>query len=107
MGICFMGNFLLIIYIAVSLNKMVQYFYLKTVVQFLLMQVNVCDKKTYLDLCKEGFEFLKSNGYNGFSVVKEEEFKIKLCTFTYWIANKLHLNSLLYSLLRPLHLQIG
>lgn len=88
-------------------NKMVQYFYLKTVVQFLLMQVNVCDKKTYLDLCKEGFEFLKSNGYNGFSVVKEEEFKIKLCTFTYWIANKLHLNSLLYSLLRPLHLQIG
>ena len=27
MGICFMGNFLLIIYIAVSLNKMVQYFF--------------------------------------------------------------------------------
>ena len=27
MGICFMGNFLLIIYVAVSLNKMVQYFF--------------------------------------------------------------------------------
>ncbi len=88
-------------------NKMIQYFYLKTVVLFLLMQVNVCDKKAYLKFCKEGFEFLKSMGYDSFSLVEEDELKVKLCTTIYWLANKLHLNGLLYSLLRPLHLQIG
>lgn len=88
-------------------NKMIQYFYLKTVVQFLLMQVNVCDKKTYLQLCHEAFNFLKYHGYNGYSPVKEEEFKIRICVFAYWIANKMHLHGLLYSLVRPLHLQIG
>lgn len=88
-------------------NKMIQYFYLKTVVQFLLMQVNVCDKKTYLQLCHEAFNFLKYHGYNGYSPVKEEEFKIRFCVFAYWIANKMHLHGLLFSLVRPLHLQIG
>lgn len=88
-------------------DKMIHYFYLKTVVLFLLMQVNVCDKKAYLKLCKEGFEFLKCMGYDSFSLIEDDELKVKLCTTIYWLANKLHLNGLLYSLLRPLHFQIG
>ena len=86
-------------------KKYVDYFYLKTVVQYLLMQASVLEKISYSKIYNESFDFLKKNDYYHFSFNKEDSFKVNVCMLLFVIFDKLHWKSFMYHFIRKLNIQ--
>lgn len=86
-------------------KKYIDYFYLKTVVQYLLMQANVLEKISYSKIYNESFDFLKKNDYYHFSFNKEDSFKVNVCMLLFVIFDKLHWKSFMYHFIRKLNIQ--
>lgn len=88
-------------------SNMISYFYLKTVVQYLLMQVSVCDKNIFLNIYKESFDFLGANHFMGTIYLKDEEFKVKMCVLFFMLFHRLNMMGILYNFLNKAKLQVG
>lgn len=86
-------------------KKYVDYFYLKTVVQYLLMQANVLEKNSYAKIYKESFNFLKQNDYYHFSLNKEDSFKVNVCILLYVLFDQLHCTMFMYHFIRKLNIK--
>ena len=86
-------------------KKYIDYFYLKTVVQYLLMQASVLEKNSYAKIYKESFKFLKQNDYYHFSFNKEDSFKVNVCILLYVLFDQLHCKMFMYHFIRKLNIK--
>jgi len=86
--------------------KLVSYFYLKTVVQYLLMQARIYEQKYLVDEYKKAFTFLRENNLLNSCFNKFEDFKINICVITFYLCYKLRVMPVLLFLLRKIKLKI-
>lgn len=86
--------------------ELVSYFFLKTVVQYILMQARLYSQKDLKEEYKKGFSFLKENNLFNFYNNKFEDWKINFCVLVFFISDKLKLMDLLLFVLRQIKIQI-